>query len=323
MRATGTCPSSTTEAHHPYRDRPGLFARRSSPPFRDRRGPDSRQHRRGRPRAWMGLFSATCSSHALAALERSLMALLAAENTPGTRCLISLLADSAMHRNLLILVFVLGYSFASFPINAQNSSPVSTPTPSKPQATPDRQPPVPAAGDPLYAPVVTSRGPQSLHERFMAYAIVTVGPRSLFVPPVYAAIRMADPPSAYPRDWRLGAGAFGRNYGNALASRASLETGRFLTGALLHEDFRYRPSTSKNPLVRAFTRWHLLSSTNRIPSTTELRLRISLGREPVDSWAICICPRVSTISAMPKLALRSLLAASRHKTCCASSYPNY
>jgi hypothetical protein len=86
----------------------------------------------------------------------------------------------------------------------------------------------------------------------MDYAIVTVGPRSLFVPPIYAAIRMADPPAAYPRDWRLGAGAFGRNYGNALAARTSLETGRFLTGALLHEDFRYRPSTSKNPLVRSF-----------------------------------------------------------------------
>jgi hypothetical protein len=86
----------------------------------------------------------------------------------------------------------------------------------------------------------------------MDYAIVTVGPRSLFVPPVYAAIRMIDPPAAYPRDWRLGAGAFGRNYGTALAARTSLETGRFLTGALLHEDFRYRPSTSKNPLVRSF-----------------------------------------------------------------------
>jgi hypothetical protein len=56
----------------------------------------------------------------------------------------------------------------------------------------------------------------------------------------------------FPRDWRLGASAFGRNYGNALATRTSLETGRFLTAALLHEDFRYRLSTSKNPLVRSF-----------------------------------------------------------------------
>jgi hypothetical protein len=86
----------------------------------------------------------------------------------------------------------------------------------------------------------------------MDYLIVTMGPRSLFIPPVYAAARMADPPAAYPRDWRLGAGAFGRNYGNALATRTSLETGRFLAAALLHEDFRYRPSASRNPLVRSF-----------------------------------------------------------------------
>jgi hypothetical protein len=86
----------------------------------------------------------------------------------------------------------------------------------------------------------------------MDYAIVTVGPRSLFVPPAYAAARMADPPTAYPRDWRLGAGAFGRNYGAALAARTSLETARFLTAALLHEDFRYRPSISTNPFVRGF-----------------------------------------------------------------------
>ena len=93
-----------------------------------------------------------------------------------------------------MLVFMMAFSFASFPANAQNPSPVSTPTTPKPKATPDLQPPVPAAGDPLYAPVVTSRGPQSLHERFMDYAIVTVGPRSLFVPPVYAAIRMIGRP---------------------------------------------------------------------------------------------------------------------------------
>jgi hypothetical protein len=31
-----------------------------------------------------------------------------------------------------------------------------------------------------------------------------------------------------------------------------MDTGRFLTGAFLHEDFRYRPSTRKNPLARSF-----------------------------------------------------------------------
>jgi hypothetical protein len=111
--------------------------------------------------------------------------------------------------------------------------------------------PVPAAGDPLYAPVATG-GPQTAHERLMDYVIVSFGPRTLFVPALSAAITMANPPNAYPRDWRDGAGAFGRNYGNSAASRTSMQTGRYLTAALLHEDFRYRPSTSTNPLVRSF-----------------------------------------------------------------------
>jgi len=157
-----------------------------------------------------------------------------------------------MQRNALVLVFVLGSSFAGFSISAQNPPPLLTPTVPKPQVSPDLQAPVPAAGDPWYAPVAISSGPQSFHERLMAYAIVTVGPRTLFAPVFSAAIRMANPPGAYPRDWRLGAGAFVRNYGNALAPRASQDTARFLTGALLHEDFRYRPSTSKNPLLRSF-----------------------------------------------------------------------
>jgi len=86
----------------------------------------------------------------------------------------------------------------------------------------------------------------------MNYAIVTVGPRAVVGPALSAAILMANPPDAYPRDWRDGAGAFGRNYGSSLGRGASLQTGRFLTGALLHEDFRYRPSTSRNPLARNF-----------------------------------------------------------------------
>jgi hypothetical protein len=49
-----------------------------------------------------------------------------------------------------------------------------------------------------------------------------------------------------------GADAFGRNYENALASRSAMKTGRFLSSAVLHEDFRYRPSTSRNPIVRSF-----------------------------------------------------------------------
>jgi hypothetical protein len=158
-------------------------------------------------------------------------------------------SDIAMGRNSLVLVFVLGVSSANVPIHAQNTPPLVTPTAPRPQ---DLQAPVAPAGDPWYAPVAISGVPQNFHDKLMAYAIVTVGPRTLFAPVVAAAIWMANPPGDYPRDWRDGPGAFGRNYGNALAPRVSKDTTRFLTGALLHEDFRYRPSTSKNPLVRSF-----------------------------------------------------------------------
>jgi hypothetical protein len=63
---------------------------------------------------------------------------------------------------------------------------------------------------------------------------------------------MLNPPDGYPREWRQGMGAFGRNYGAALATRTSQQTARFLTAAALHEDFRYHPSASKNPWVRGF-----------------------------------------------------------------------
>jgi hypothetical protein len=87
--------------------------------------------------------------------------------------------------------------------------------------------------------------PQTFHDKFMAYAVTTVGPRALFVPAFPAAIRMADP-STYPAAWRQGAGAFGRNYGDQLATESTFETARFAVSAALHEDLRYHPSTSTN-----------------------------------------------------------------------------
>jgi hypothetical protein len=92
---------------------------------------------------------------------------------------------------------------------------------------------------------------QTLHDKFMVYAVDTVGPRALFLPIVPAAAIMAFPPDRYPRDWRQGLPALGRNYGNQLAAQATFQTARFATGAILHEDLRYRRSASRNPLVRA------------------------------------------------------------------------
>jgi hypothetical protein len=110
--------------------------------------------------------------------------------------------------------------------------------------------PIPRSGDPFYAPIA-SRTPLTFHQRFANYSRITFGPRSLFTPVFGSAIAMANPPSGYPREWRQGMGAFGRIYGSHLATRTSEQTARFLTAAVLHEDFRYRPSASKNPFVRS------------------------------------------------------------------------
>ena len=111
--------------------------------------------------------------------------------------------------------------------------------------------PVPQAGDPFSAPMAASGVPQTFHQRLMDYAVITFGPRALLTPAFGSAFSMLNPPSAYPKEWRQGMGAFGRIYGSSIATRTSEQTARFLTAAVLHEDFRYRPSTSKNPLVRS------------------------------------------------------------------------
>jgi hypothetical protein len=85
----------------------------------------------------------------------------------------------------------------------------------------------------------------------MDYAVITFGARALFTPLFGSAFSMLHPPSGYPNEWRQGMGAFGRIYGSGLATRTSVQSTRFLTAAMLHEDFRYRPSASKNPLVRS------------------------------------------------------------------------
>lgn len=117
-----------------------------------------------------------------------------------------------------------------------------TDLPEAPQATPTK------AGGPAFQPGMGMPPllPQNFHDKFMAYAVITVGPRALFVPAIPAAIRMANPPSHYPNEWRQGAEGFGRNYGDQLATMSAFQTGRFAVGAALHENLRYHPSTSTN-----------------------------------------------------------------------------
>jgi hypothetical protein len=90
-----------------------------------------------------------------------------------------------------------------------------------------------------------------LHDKFLSYAVGAFGPRALFVPLFPASYIMAIPPDRYPRDWREGLPALGRNYADQFAAQTSFQAARFATSAILHEDLRYRRSTSKHPLARA------------------------------------------------------------------------
>jgi len=100
------------------------------------------------------------------------------------------------------------------------------------------------------APAITAPQRLSLHDKFTIYAHQTFGPPALILPAFSAAMGMANPPNHYPHDWRDGGAAFGNLYGDALARATSVQTARFLAGAALHEDLRYKRSTSTNPLSR-------------------------------------------------------------------------
>jgi hypothetical protein len=101
----------------------------------------------------------------------------------------------------------------------------------------------------LFLPVTTSQR-LSFSDKFTIYAHQTFGPPAVIFPAFTAGMAMANPKNHYPREWRDGAGAFGRLYGDSLAMVSSERTARFLTGIALHEDPRYVRSNSKNPLVR-------------------------------------------------------------------------
>jgi len=87
-------------------------------------------------------------------------------------------------------------------------------------------------------------------------------PSAFTAPALRAGLRMANPPgkgaTQYPSEWRQGAEAFGKNYGDAVAERISFQTARFVTGLTTREDPRYIPSGSHNIFARSI---HALSFT--------------------------------------------------------------
>jgi len=112
----------------------------------------------------------------------------------------------------------------------------------------------PSAVDPFSVgrlPMNTQRGPMTVGEKFVYFEKPVFGPRTIFTTAFRAGILMANPVSGYPREWKDGAGAFGRNYGDQYARKAAESFTRFSVDAALHEDPRYTRSTSKSAFGRA------------------------------------------------------------------------
>lgn len=95
-----------------------------------------------------------------------------------------------------------------------------------------------------YGPVpgILTSQPLTLNQKWIGYTHQAFGPPALVFPAISSAIGYARGRSGYPPEWTDGAGAYGRLYGNALATATSKRTAAFLTEAVLHEDPRYKPA---------------------------------------------------------------------------------
>jgi hypothetical protein len=133
-------------------------------------------------------------------------------------------------------------AYGQIPASASSSVPGQPDLPDAPSAAAHPQtsqplnPFIPGFGQPLH--------PMDLGDKFKYFVEPAFGPRALFVTAFTSGIRMANPPSHYPREWHSGAEAYGRLYGDTFARNGAESLGRFSTSVLLHEDPRYRRSSS-------------------------------------------------------------------------------
>jgi len=101
----------------------------------------------------------------------------------------------------------------------------------------------------ILAPQMTMR-PMSADDKWQLYVHQAFNPVAFLLPTVGVALKMADPPDHYPREWKDGAGAFGRIYGDSLAKREAQLAAQALTKITLREDPRYLPAASHNVFNR-------------------------------------------------------------------------
>jgi hypothetical protein len=95
-----------------------------------------------------------------------------------------------------------------------------------------------------------SSGPLDVKGKLRYFAVESFRPGIYPVAAFYDGLTMANPPKAYPPEWRQGFPAFARNYGDFMASWASVQGGKFVAASVLHEDPRYFTSTNRNFLAR-------------------------------------------------------------------------
>ncbi|RXS92995.1 hypothetical protein [Silvibacterium dinghuense] len=128
--------------------------------------------------------------------------------------------------------------------SASSSAPVDPDLPDAPSPLPapqkNSQPNIPFLPPQFSLPLQ----PMDLGSKFKYFVEPAFGPRSFVTNAFGAGIRMANPPSQYPHEWRAGGEAFGRLYGDSFARTGAESLGRFSASALLHEDPRYRRSES-------------------------------------------------------------------------------
>lgn len=124
--------------------------------------------------------------------------------------------------------------------------------------SPTQQPDLPDAPSPQPVPPVPSQpdipfmsrrfdppvGRMDVDDKFKYFIEPAFGPRAFLINSLSTGIRMANPPSHYPPEWHSGAEAYGRLYGDSFARNGAESIGRFSGSVLLHEDPRYRRSTS-------------------------------------------------------------------------------
>ena len=147
----------------------------------------------------------------------------------------------------------LGYSGATDPGSSSSSSSTdSLPDAPLPQGQQDQSadPGKHTNQFPLLPPRLVALVPLTTQDKLHIYVHRTFGPPAVILPAITSGIAMANPKSTYPKDWKDGAGAYGRNYGFQIATRTSRNTAEFMTQVVMHEDPRYLRSTSTNPLTR-------------------------------------------------------------------------